>query len=77
MAGAVLFGLLAAQDSHAAGLFAQLVRHGPGALRALPAAQQAVARAEIGDAFRGVFLTVAVFSCAIVALAGTMRVRRV
>ena len=76
-AGAVLFGLLAAQDRHAAGLFAALVRHGPGALRALPAAQQAVARAEIGDAFRGVFLTVAVFSCAIVALAGTMRARKV
>ena len=77
VAGAVLFGLLTAQDSHAAGLFAELVRHGPGALRALPAAQQAVARAEIGDAFRGVFLTVAVFSCAIVALAVTMPARRV
>lgn len=76
-AGAVLFGLLAAQDPHAAALFASLVRHGPAALHALPPAQQTVARAEIGDAFRGVFLTVAVFSCAIVALASTMRVRRV
>ncbi|MDE2006385.1 MAG: MFS transporter [Rhodospirillales bacterium] len=76
-AGAVLFGLLAARDAHAAGLFAELVREGPSALAALPGPQRMAARAEIADAFRGVFLTVAVFSCTIVAMAATMRVRRV
>ena len=76
-AGAVLFGLLALQDGQAAGLFLAMVQHGPGVLAALPAPAQAMARAEIANAFRGVFLTVAVFSCAIVAMAWTMPLRRV
>jgi hypothetical protein len=35
-----------------------------------------MAQNDIADAFRGVFLTVACFSCAIVACATTMPVRR-
>ena len=76
-AGAVLFGLLSLQDGQAARLFLAMVRHGPGVLAALPAHTQAIARAEIANAFRGVFLTVAVFSCGIVASAWTMPTRRV
>ena len=76
-AGAVLFGLLALQDSQAADLFLAMVRHGPGALVALPPAAQAMVRAEIANAFRGVFLTVALFSAGIVAAAWTMPLRRV
>ncbi|MBW4090474.1 MAG: MFS transporter [Proteobacteria bacterium] len=76
-AGAVLFGLLALQDGHAAGLFLAMIRHGPDADAALPPAARAIARGEIANAFRGVFLTVAVFSAGIVASAWTMPLRRV
>jgi MFS family permease len=75
-AGAVLFGLLAVQDSDAVALFAAMLRRGPEALAELPAPQQARTAAEIGTAFRGVFLTVACFSCVIIATAWTMPVRR-
>ncbi|MDE2581966.1 MAG: MFS transporter [Rhodospirillales bacterium] len=77
VAGAVLFGLLTAQDGHATALFLDLVRHGPGGLAALPPPARLLARAEIANAFRGVFLTVAAFSCTIVGLAWTMPTRRV
>ena len=76
-AGAVLFGLLGWHDPHAPAVFAALVRHGPGALAGLPAPARAAARGAIGGAFRGVFLTVAVFSLTIVGAAATMPVRRV
>ncbi|MGH7044393.1 MAG: MFS transporter [Acetobacteraceae bacterium] len=77
VAGAVLFGLLALRDGQAAGLFLAMVRHGPEVLATLPVSVRAMARAEIADAFRGVFLVVAVFSCGIVAMAWTMPMRRV
>jgi MFS family permease len=76
VAGAVLFGLLAVQDSDAVVLFAAMLRRGPEALAELPALQQARIGAEIMVAFRSVFLAVACFSCAIVAVAWTMPVRR-
>jgi MFS family permease len=76
-AGAVLFGLLGWYDPHAGAVFAALVRHGPGALAALPGPARAAARAAIGGAFRGLFLAVAVLSLTIVAAAATMKLRRV
>ncbi len=76
LAGAVLFGVLTAMDRDAARWFIAAVRHGPEVLAALPAPRQAVVQREIADAFRGVFLTVAGFSCAIVAAAWTTTVRR-
>jgi MFS family permease len=75
-AGAVLFGLLSAMDPHTADLFSEMVRHGPGVLNNLDSAQQVLVQSEIATAFRGVFLTVACFSCAIVACAATLNVRR-
>jgi MFS family permease len=75
-AGAVLFALLSAMDPDTAALFADMVRHGPAALKDLPGGQQMLVRAEIADAFRGVFLTVACFACVIVACAATLPVRR-
>ena len=77
VAGAVLFGLLGWHDPRAPSVFAALVRHGPGALAALAPPARAAAAAAIGWAFRGVFLTVAVFSLTIVAAAASMPVRRV
>jgi len=56
--------------------FFQAVRHGPQVLAALPGVQHAVVQAEIAAAFRGVFLTVACFSCTIVVMAWTLPVRR-
>jgi MFS family permease len=75
-AGAVLFGLLSAMHPGTADLFFEMVRHGPGALAGVPEAVQAAARTDIALAFRGVFLTVACFSCTIVACAATMPIRR-
>lgn len=75
-AGAVLFGLLAAMDPATSELFFDMVRHGPGVLSALPAPRQVLMQTEIANAFRGVFVTVACFSCTIVLCAATMPVRR-
>jgi EmrB/QacA subfamily drug resistance transporter len=75
-AGAVLFGMLSLMDPDTARLFAEMVRHGAGALDGLSLAQQNTARTEIAAAFRGVFLTVACFACVIVYCAATLPVRR-
>ena len=77
IAGAVLFIVLSMTDPYAATLFFEIIRYGPSALAALPGEQQALVRAAIATAFRGVFLTVACFSCIIVATAWTMPVRRI
>jgi predicted MFS family arabinose efflux permease len=77
IAGAVLFIVLSTTDPNAATLFFEMIRYGPSVLAALPGEQQAVARTAIATAFRGVFLTVACFSCIIVATAWTMPVRRI
>ena len=75
-AGAVLFGLLSAMDPNTATLFSEMVQHGPGVLDSLEPARRMLVQSEIATAFRGVFLTVACFSCAIVACAATMPMRR-
>jgi predicted MFS family arabinose efflux permease len=77
LAGAVLFIALSTIDPDAAALFFEMIRHGSAVLAALPGEQQAVVQAEIATAFRGVFLTVACFSCTIVAMAWTLPVRRI
>jgi MFS family permease len=77
IAGAVLFIVLSTTDPNAATLFFEMIRYGPSVLAALPGEQQAVVRTAIATAFRGVFLTVACFSCIIVATAWTMPVRRI
>lgn len=75
-AGAVLFGLLSAMDPDTATLFSEMVRHGPAVLDSLEPAHRMLVQAEIADAFRGVFLTVACFSVTIVACAATLPMRR-
>jgi len=77
LAGAVLFIVLSTIDPSAAALFFEMIRHGSTILAALPGEQQVLVQAEIATAFRGVFLTVACFSCTIVAMAWTMPVRRI
>jgi MFS family permease len=75
-AGAVLFGLLSVMDPDTADLFSEMVRRGPGVLDHLDPARHALVQSEIARAFRGVFLTVACFSCTIVACAATLPMRR-
>lgn len=74
--GAVLFGILTATDPQTADLFFEMVRRGPGILAGLPPDHQALVQAEVAQAFRGVFLTIACFSVTIVAMAATLPVRR-
>lgn len=74
--GAVLFGILSATDPDTANLFFDMVRRGPGILASLPLERQAEVQAEVAQAFRGVFLTIACFSVTIVAAAGTLPMRR-
>ncbi|HEY0184422.1 MAG TPA: MFS transporter, partial [Rhodopila sp.] len=75
-AGAVLFGLLSAMDPATAELFADMVRHGPDIANTLGTAERLQVQSEIANAFRGVFMTVAVSSLTIVACAATLPVRR-
>lgn len=75
-AGAVLFGLLSLMDPDTASLFTEMVRRGPGVLETLSANRQALVQTEIATAFRGVFVTVACFSCIIAACAATLPMRR-
>ena len=74
--GTVLFGILTATDSDTATLFFEMVRRGPGVLAALPIERQELVQAQVAQAFRGVFLTVACFSVTIVIMAATLPLRR-
>ena len=74
---AVLFSVIAAGDRETAGLFGALIDRGPDAIAALPAARQAIVRAEIGGAFRAAFVTIAAFTAIGAWLAWSMPLRRV
>ena len=74
---AVLFSILVATDRDMIGLFGAIVDHGPDAIASLPAARQATIEAEIGSAFRAVFVTIALFTAAGSWLASTMPLRRI
>jgi predicted MFS family arabinose efflux permease len=76
LAGAVLFGLLAARAPDAAALFHEMVRRGPSVLTALALDQQEATRAAIARAFSGVFVLVAIISCISVSMSATLPVRR-
>jgi EmrB/QacA subfamily drug resistance transporter len=75
--GAVLFGTLAAHDLDTAHLFARLVETGPSALAGIAPARLAVVQAQIADAFRAAFLTIAGFTCIGAMLAWSIPVRRI
>jgi len=72
----VLFAFLAIRNPEAARIFATMVHHGNVA-GALPAAQQAVVQADIQEAFRAAFLTMAAFTTAGFFLALTNPLRRI
>ncbi len=76
VAGAVLFATLSITDQQAAALFFEMVQRGPQVLDVLPPETRLSVQQEIADAFSGIFLTVACFSCIIVAASWTQPIRR-
>jgi EmrB/QacA subfamily drug resistance transporter len=76
-AAAVLFSILALSDREAANLFGVIIERGPDALATLAPARQAVVEAEIAQAFRAAFLTIALFTGIGTWLAWTLPMRRI
>jgi len=72
----VLFSILATTNRETASLFGAIIDHGPDAIAALPPPRQAIIAAEIGEAFRTAFLTVAAFTGVGAWLAWSMPMRR-
>jgi EmrB/QacA subfamily drug resistance transporter len=74
--GAVLFAVLAAQDSRVAALFAEVVERGPVVLGGVGEDLRSLLAADIVGAFRGAFLSIAAFSVTAWVLAWTLPMRR-
>jgi MFS family permease len=77
LVAAVLFAILAGSDRETARLFGSIIELGPDAIATLAPARQAVVQAEIGDAFRAVFITIAGFTAIGTLLAWSLPLRRV
>jgi EmrB/QacA subfamily drug resistance transporter len=73
---AILFSILSATDRSTANLFGSIIERGPDILASLAPAQQAAVHAQIGEAFRAAFLTVAAFTGIGTVLAWTLPLRR-
>src|SRR5689334_17138854 len=74
---AVLFAVLSIRNPQSAGAFATMVEHGRAFAPSLPAAQRAAIQADIADAFRAAFLTIAAFTTAGFFLALSNPLRRI
>jgi EmrB/QacA subfamily drug resistance transporter len=73
---AILFSILTATDRETASLFGSLIERGPEVLTTLAPARQAMVEAQIGDAFRAAFVTIAVFTGLGTWLAWSLPLRR-
>ena len=73
---AILFSILAATDRDTANLFGIIIQQGPEAVTRLTPARQAIVQAEIGDAFRAAFITIATFTGVGAVLAWSLPLRR-
>src|SRR6202035_3219014 len=73
---AILFSILAATDRDTANLFGPIIERGPDVIATLAPARQAVVHAQIADAFRAAFITVAAFTGVGTWLAWSMPLRR-
>ena len=71
----VLFAMLG-RDIGTAATFAEMVRHGPSVLAALPAAPRDATAARLGNGFSAAFLAVAAFAALNAVLAWTLPLRR-
>jgi len=67
---------LSATDRTTASLFDSIIAHGPEVIASLAPGRQDVIHAQIGEAFRAAFLTIAGFTCAGAVLAWTLPLRR-
>ena len=74
---AILFSILTATDRDTATLFGTIIERGPETIATLAPARQAIVHAQIGDAFRAAFLTIAAFTGAGALLAWSLPLRRV
>ena len=77
LVAAILFAILAGNDRETAQMFGTIIEQGPDAIATLAPARQAIVQAEIGDAFRAAFITIAAFTGIGSLLAWTMPLRRV
>ncbi len=75
--GTVLFVALSLRNPEVVPVFTAILEHGPGAAPALPAAQQAASQADIREAFRIAFLSIAAFAAIGFFLALTNPMRRI
>jgi EmrB/QacA subfamily drug resistance transporter len=73
---AILFSILSATDRGTASLFGDIIEQGPKVIASLAPDRQAAIHAQIGDAFRAAFLTIAAFTGIGTVLAWTMPLRR-
>jgi predicted MFS family arabinose efflux permease len=74
---AVLFAILATGDRDTAHLFGTIMEEGPAAVATLAPVRQAIIQAEIADAFRWAFITIAAFTGMATVLAWSLPLRRV
>jgi MFS family permease len=72
----ILFSILMAGDRSTATLFGSIIEQGPDVIASLAPARQASIHAEIGDAFRAAFLTIAAFTGIGTVLAWSLPLRR-
>ena len=72
----ILFSILMAGDRSTATLFSSIIEQGPDVIASLAPARQASIHAEIGDAFRAAFLTIAAFTGIGTVLAWSLPLRR-
>jgi EmrB/QacA subfamily drug resistance transporter len=77
LVAAVVFAILAGSDRETAGMLGAIMELGPQAIATLTPARQAIVQAEIADAFRSAFLTIAAFAGIESLLAWTLPLRRV
>jgi EmrB/QacA subfamily drug resistance transporter len=77
LVAAVLFAILAGSDRETARMLGSIIEQGPQAIATLAPARQAVVQAEIAEAFRSAFITIAIFTGIETLLAWTMPLRRI
>jgi hypothetical protein len=75
--GAVLFASLTLADPDAAHQFGLMVQSGPDILSSLPQPRQVAIAAEIANAFRAAFLTMAIIATMAMGLAWSLPIRRI
>jgi EmrB/QacA subfamily drug resistance transporter len=73
---AILFSILTATDRDTANLFGPIIERGPEVIATLAPARQAIVHAQIGEAFRAAFITIAAFTSLGSWLAWSLPLRR-